>query len=188
VTTAAVFDPVELVQVYTHRWSAQENSLRDFLMSLGLDTNHGYAKRSVENSEVARRRAVLERKLTKARHQAQAARGRRARAEARADKLEKQLKREHAEAARTLAARIQAWEQQGMWEVLQREKREAFQRETAARLAPLQQRKQRQGTPSAQPLPPASGPANGSVTCCGSWKIWQRANERCMNWTTRKTR
>ena len=37
VTTATSFDPVELVQVYTHRWPAQENSLRDFLLSLGLE-------------------------------------------------------------------------------------------------------------------------------------------------------
>jgi hypothetical protein len=76
VTTAASCDPVELVQVYTHRWPAQENSLRDFLMSLGLDTNHGYAKLQVENSEAARSRAVLERKLAKAQRQAQAARER----------------------------------------------------------------------------------------------------------------
>jgi hypothetical protein len=54
-----------LVQVYTHRWPAQENSLRDFLMSLGLDTNHGYAKHQVENSEVAKHRAGLERKLAR---------------------------------------------------------------------------------------------------------------------------
>jgi hypothetical protein len=145
VTTAASLDPVELVQVYTHRWPAQENSLRDFLMSLGLDTNHGYAQRPVENSEAARSRAVLERKLAKAQRQAQAARERRARAEERARTLEKQLKRERAEAARALTEHLQAWEQQGMWEILQRDKREAFQRETAARLAPLQQRKQQAG-------------------------------------------
>jgi hypothetical protein len=111
-------------------------------MSLGLDTNHGYAKLPVENSEAARSRAVLERKLAKAQRQAQAARERRARAEERARTLEKQLKRERAEAARALTEHLQAWEQQGMWEILQRDKREAFQRETAARLAPLQQRKQ----------------------------------------------
>lgn len=74
VTTAASFDPVGLIQVYTHRWHAQENNLRDFLLSLGLDTNHGYVKRPVENSEVAKSRAMLERKLTKVRRQAQAAR------------------------------------------------------------------------------------------------------------------
>jgi transposase len=141
VTTAAAFDPVELVQVYTHRWPAQENSLRDFLLSLGLDTNHGYAKRPVENSEAAKDRAVLKRKLATAQRQAQTARERRAKAEERSRKLEKRLKRERAEVTRTLTERLQAWEQQGVWELIQRERREAFQQEAAAKLAPLQQRK-----------------------------------------------
>ena len=46
-----------------------------------------------------------------------------------------------AEATRILAERLQAWEQQGVWELILRERREAFQHETAARLAQLQQRK-----------------------------------------------
>jgi hypothetical protein len=143
VTTAASFDPVELVQVYTHRWPAQENSLRDFLISLGLDTNHGYAKRPVENSETAKDRAVLERKLATAQRQAQAARERRAKAEERSRKLEQRLKRERAETTQTLTERLQAWEQQGVWELIQRERREAFKQEAAAKLAPLQQRKRK---------------------------------------------
>ena len=143
VTTADAVDPVELVQVYTHRWPAQENNLRDFLLSLGLDTNHGYAKFQVENSEVAKRRAVLERKLAKAgarrkRHESAASEPKRAPAH-----LEKRLKAQRAEATRTLAERIQAWEQQGVWAFLLREKREAFQQEAAAKLAPLQQRKRK---------------------------------------------
>jgi hypothetical protein len=47
VTTASSVDPLELVHVCTHRWPAQENNLRDFLLTLGLDTNHGYAKQEV---------------------------------------------------------------------------------------------------------------------------------------------
>ena len=39
--------------------------------------------------------------------------------------------------------RLQAWEQQGVWELIQRERRAAFQQETADRLAPLQQRKRK---------------------------------------------
>ena len=38
VTTASEISAVEVAQVYTHRWPAQENSIRDFLVSLGLDT------------------------------------------------------------------------------------------------------------------------------------------------------
>ncbi len=66
VTTAASVDPVELVQVYTHRWPAQENNLRDFLISLGLDANHGYAQRQVENSEAAAKLAPLQQRKRKA--------------------------------------------------------------------------------------------------------------------------
>jgi hypothetical protein len=143
VTTASSCEPVELVQVYTHRWPAQENNLRDFLLAVGLDTNHGYTKHPVENSEVAKRRAELERKLAKAERQAQTAREHHERAFARSRTLEKHLKAERAKAAQTLTQRLQEWEQQGVWSFLVREKREACQQEAAARLAPLQQRKRK---------------------------------------------
>ncbi len=110
---------------------------------MGLDTNHGYAKRPVENSEVAKRRAELERKLAKVQRQAHAAREQHGQAFARSSTLEKRLKAARAEATRTLTERLQAWEQQGVWELIQRERREAFQQEAAAKLAPLQQRKRK---------------------------------------------
>src|SRR6266566_6653532 len=44
VTTAETVDAVELAQTYTRRWPVQENIIRDFLLPLGLDTNHGYGK------------------------------------------------------------------------------------------------------------------------------------------------
>lgn len=54
VTTADTVDTVELAQTYTRRWPVQENSIRDFLLPLGLDTNHGYGKTPIVNSEEAR--------------------------------------------------------------------------------------------------------------------------------------
>ena len=78
-----------------------------------------------------------------ARRQAQAARERRVQDEERSRTLEQRLKRERAEATRTITERLQEWEQQGVWELIQRERREAFQHETAAKLAPLQQRKRK---------------------------------------------
>jgi hypothetical protein len=63
VTTAATADAVTLAQTYGRRWPAQENIIRDYLLALGLDTNHGYAKRAVVNSEVAKRRTALEQRL-----------------------------------------------------------------------------------------------------------------------------
>jgi hypothetical protein len=47
------------VQTYTRRWPAQENVIRDWLLPLGLDINHGYAKTAVANSEVAKKREAL---------------------------------------------------------------------------------------------------------------------------------
>lgn len=76
VTTALTVDAVELAQTYTQRWAAQENIIRDFLLPLGLDTNHGYGKRPVENSEVAKKRAALEKRLANVQRWADAARKR----------------------------------------------------------------------------------------------------------------
>jgi len=73
VSTAATLSPLELAATYRQRWTAQENSIRDFLLPLGLDTNHGYAKTPVENSEVAKVRVTLHKRLEKARTQAEKA-------------------------------------------------------------------------------------------------------------------
>lgn len=76
VTTASTVDAVELAQTYTHRWVAQENIIRDFLLPLGLDTNHGYGKTPAENSEVGKRRAALEKRLANVERWVDAARKR----------------------------------------------------------------------------------------------------------------
>ncbi len=76
VTTAAEVDAVELVQTYSRRWPAQENAIRDWLIPLGIDINHGYAKTPVINSEVAKKREVLQRRLDNVRRWADGARKR----------------------------------------------------------------------------------------------------------------
>jgi hypothetical protein len=73
VSTASTMTPVELGQTYRQRWVAQENIIRDFLLPMGLDVNHGYAKTPVENSEVAKRRATLQKQIDSARRRAQTA-------------------------------------------------------------------------------------------------------------------
>ena len=105
VTTASSADALELAQTYTHRWPAQENCIRDFLMSLGLDTNHGFAKVQVENSEVAKIRVVLERKLMRVQRVAQSARERMAKALERSRQGEQQAKARRAELAQLNSAR-----------------------------------------------------------------------------------
>ena len=63
VTTASSADAVELAQTYTRRWPVQENVIKDFLLPLGLDINHGYGKTPIVNSEVAKKRAAFEKRL-----------------------------------------------------------------------------------------------------------------------------
>jgi hypothetical protein len=63
VTTVTEADAVELAQTYTRRWPAQENAIRDWLIPLGIDVNHGYGKTPVMISEVAKKREALQRRL-----------------------------------------------------------------------------------------------------------------------------
>ncbi len=63
VTTAAEVDAVELAHTSFRRWICQENAIRDWLIPLNLDTNHGYAKEPVVNSELVKQRTILEKRL-----------------------------------------------------------------------------------------------------------------------------
>src|SRR5256712_11707419 len=63
VTTAAEANAVELARTYFRRWNCQENAIRDWLIPLNLDTNHGYAKEPVVNSELVKQRTILEKRL-----------------------------------------------------------------------------------------------------------------------------
>src|SRR5206468_9933068 len=62
VTTALEANAMELAHTYFRRWTCQENAIRDWLIPLNLDTNHGYAKERVVNSELVKRRTVLEKR------------------------------------------------------------------------------------------------------------------------------
>src|SRR6516162_3812635 len=59
-STGPKADAVELAQTYFQRWNCQENIIRDWLLPLNLDTNHGYAKEQVLNSELAKRQVVAQ--------------------------------------------------------------------------------------------------------------------------------
>jgi hypothetical protein len=63
VTTAAEANAVELARTYFRRWNCQENAIRDWLIPLNLDTNHGYVKEPVVNSELVKQRMVLEKRV-----------------------------------------------------------------------------------------------------------------------------
>jgi hypothetical protein len=76
VTTGQGMEAMELAQIYFQRWNCQENSIRDWLIPLNLDTNHGYAKEQVVNSELAKRQVVLEGRGQRLERLAQASRAR----------------------------------------------------------------------------------------------------------------
>ena len=60
ITTGHEMEAVELAHTYFRRWNCQENSIRDWLIPLNLDTNHGYAKEHVVNSELVKRQLVAQ--------------------------------------------------------------------------------------------------------------------------------
>ena len=114
VTTASTCDAVELAQAYIHRWPAQENIIKDYLLPLGLDTNHGFAKTPVENSEVTRRRSSLEKRLAKLQQWAQSAGKRSHQAGKRHDRLRVQFKSRADELYRELGLHQTTLEMQGV--------------------------------------------------------------------------
>jgi len=114
VTTAATIDAVTLAQAYGRRWPAQENIIRDYLLALGLDTNHGYAKTAVINSEVAKRRTALQQRLVTLQRWTASARVRYQRATTLSDRLRKQAKARGEVLYRGLNERVFALEEQGM--------------------------------------------------------------------------
>jgi hypothetical protein len=60
VSTDLTLDTQQLVHLYTARWPCQENVIKDWLIPLGVDVNHGYAKTAVPNSETTKQRTELE--------------------------------------------------------------------------------------------------------------------------------
>lgn len=125
VTTAQTIDAIELAQTYIHRWPAQENVIKDYLLPLGLDTNHGFAKVAVENSEVAKRRTPLQQRQSRLQQWAQSASKREAQASKRHDRLRKEYKRRADELYRELGFYQTTLELQGVADyVLRREIKE----------------------------------------------------------------
>ncbi len=91
VSTADAASAVELAQTYIHRWPVQENVIKDFLRPLGIDTNHGFAKVAVENSEVSKQRSILEKRLTRLKQWAESAGKRHQKAKERQARLQAEL-------------------------------------------------------------------------------------------------
>jgi hypothetical protein len=140
VTTALESDAVTLAQTYIHRWPAQENVIKDFLVPLGLNTNHGYRKTPVENSEANKKREALEKRCANVQRFREAAREKAHRASMLATKLWEQAKAQGEAAYRLLNDRLQALEAQGVTEGTYRAERKRLKADADAQLTPLWQR------------------------------------------------
>ncbi|MFL5698086.1 MAG: hypothetical protein ACJ797_13430 [Ktedonobacteraceae bacterium] len=140
VTTALEADAVELAQTYTRRWPAQENAIRDWLIPLGIDVNHGYAKTQVINSEVMKKREALQRRLDNVPRWADAARKRRHNASKLYTKRCKLTKERATELYRVLNTHQMELERQGMdhWLI-----RQTIKEEKAVADAEIEQYQQR---------------------------------------------
>jgi hypothetical protein len=108
VATVDLSDAATMARIYFQRWPRQENIIRDFLIPLGIDTNHGYAKTEVINSEVAKRRDALEQRLTTLKRWAEQAGERCSRAGRRHQRLYTQAKARVRELDRELCQRQRA--------------------------------------------------------------------------------
>ncbi|GHO90027.1 hypothetical protein KSF_000750 [Reticulibacter mediterranei] len=115
-------DAIELAQTYIQRWPAQENIIKDYLLPLGLDTNHGFAKLAVENSEVAKRRARLELRLARLKQWAQSAGKREAQASRRRERLRTAYNQRSKELYRVLWEYQLSLEEQNLAESVFRQK------------------------------------------------------------------
>lgn len=140
VCTAAVVDPLILVDAYTKRWPCQENVIRDWLIPLGIETNHGYAKTVVVNSEQAKQRTILEQRRDRVQRWTASARERHGRASRRADQRYQQRKQHGETQYRALNAQQFAFEEQGVADGHMRQTIRARKAEIDAELDALNQR------------------------------------------------
>jgi hypothetical protein len=143
VSTAEVGDAVTLARLYMQRWPVQENSIKDWLLPLGLDTNHGYAKRLVEHSEVAKRRTALEQRRDTLHRWADGARKRGRRASLRYHKRWRHLKDRGDELYRALNSHTSKLSMQGVSTELCRIQSKAMQRLADAELLELRYKMER---------------------------------------------
>jgi hypothetical protein len=139
VTTAQTpaIDAVELARTYIHRWPAQENVIKDYLLPLGLDTNHGFVKVAVENSEVAKQRTRLEKRLARLKQWAQSAGKRQAHASRRRERLRTTYKTRNRELYQELTAYQFTLEEQNLPDYLFRQKLKERKAEIDVELEPL---------------------------------------------------
>jgi hypothetical protein len=139
VATSPFPDAATLARTYFQRWPVQENVIRDWLIPLGIDTNHGSAKPEVVNSEVAKRRTMLSERLERLKRWAVAAGKRCTRAGKRHQRLYAMAKTRARELSNVLFKRQCELEEQGVSQGVFRREMRAAQAETHAEMEALNQ-------------------------------------------------
>jgi hypothetical protein len=91
ITTGQGMEAMTLAQTYFRRWNCQENAIRDWFIPLNLDTNHGYAKEQVVNSELSKRQVVVQGRIHRLEQLAQASRARLSKLRDQAKPLQEQM-------------------------------------------------------------------------------------------------
>jgi hypothetical protein len=109
-------------------------------LPLGLDTNHGYGKAPVTNSEVSKKRVALEKRLNSIKQWAVSARERSHRASLRYTRLWKETKAKGEERYWVLDKQLQALEVQGISQGQWKVERNRLQAEAESEMAELWQR------------------------------------------------
>jgi hypothetical protein len=185
VTTARDADPVALVHLYRQRWPMPENILKDWLLPLGLDTNHGFAKMPVENSEIAKRREAIERRLANIQRWAPKAHERAEQAAKLAERLRQETKA-HSDA---LYRRINLYicehdlGDEREWRLQHKPVVKAMQAEADADLDARWRRRSRGcGIGRSRKRANARATAWNSVTSWVPWRSSQPRSERCTSW------
>jgi len=140
VSTSPMADAATLARTYFRRWPVQENVIRDFLIPLGIDTNHGYAKHEVVNSEVAKRRTTLSERLTRLKRWAVSAGERCTRASKRYERLHVVAKERARALSGVLFKRQRELEEEGVSEGVFRREMRAAREETHAEMDELTKR------------------------------------------------
>lgn len=176
VTTAEQIDALTLARSYIQRWPAQENVIKDFLLPLGLDINHGFAKTPVINSEVSKKREALEKRSANVARWGEAARVKAHRASTLSTKLWKQTKERSEQLYRALNERIWELEAQGMSSYQLRAESKKLKAEADAELEPLWQRVSRVRETVTGKVPSMNGIVANSGNSYVLWKISQPMN------------
>lgn len=112
ITTGKGMEAVKLAETYFKRWNCQENAIRDWLIPLNLDTNHGYAKELVVNSELTKRQEEVQRRVQRLERLAQAARTRLSQRLKQESRLQEQT-RVHEQRRDELLVQVRALEETG---------------------------------------------------------------------------